>query len=103
VITLIRYAGPDRPVRRRRLALHRRDASPGSGRHQVVGTEVDAADYPLPVADSADQMPSPLPCPHCPVGVNVVRGLARVIHKQPLCRAGTQRDARVLSPHTDRG
>jgi hypothetical protein len=26
----------------------------GADRHEVVGTEVDAADYPLSVADAAD-------------------------------------------------
>ena len=49
-------------------------------------------------------MPSLVPRPDCPVGVNVARGLFRMIHNhedQAIFRSGTQDDAGVLRRHTD--
>jgi hypothetical protein len=69
-------------------------------RHEIVGTEGDAPVYLLSVPHTADQVPSLMPCPGCPIGVNIVLGLSGVIHDHAVA-ADAKHDARVAGRHTD--
>ena len=53
--------------------------------HEVVHTKKVAVDYPVSLADAADEPPPSKPGPDRPIAVHVVCRLPRVIH----CRVGS--------------
>ena len=62
-----------------------------------------AADHPVSVAMPPTIRHRWVPCPDGSIGMNVVRGLSRVVHNRVGLSAGAEDSARVLHRHAARG